>query len=99
MNFFLAFGANFISSWIRIRIRNADPDPGDKSNADTCGSGSETLLRTTVVEPNRKELILLVGAGAVTNFRLRNAGYQCTGSRYARIRNYLHVRIGLRIRN
>jgi hypothetical protein len=31
---FLAFGANFISSWILIRIRNADPDPGDKSNAD-----------------------------------------------------------------
>jgi hypothetical protein len=31
---FLAFGANFISSWIRIRIRNADPDPGDKLNAD-----------------------------------------------------------------
>jgi hypothetical protein len=26
---FLAFGANFISCWIRIRIRNADPDPGD----------------------------------------------------------------------
>jgi hypothetical protein len=42
---FLAFGANFISCWIRIRIRNADPDPGDKSNADPCGygSGSETL--------------------------------------------------------
>ncbi len=40
----MAFGANFISSWIRIRIRNADPDPGDKSNADPCGSGSETLL-------------------------------------------------------
>ncbi len=31
---FLAFGANSISCWIRIRIRNADPDPGDKSNAD-----------------------------------------------------------------
>jgi hypothetical protein len=31
----LAFGANFISSWIRIRIRNADPDPGDKFNPDT----------------------------------------------------------------
>jgi hypothetical protein len=32
----LAFGANFISSWIRIQIRiwNADPDPGDKFNAD-----------------------------------------------------------------
>jgi hypothetical protein len=32
----LAFGANFISSWIRIRIRiwNADPDPGEKFNAD-----------------------------------------------------------------
>jgi hypothetical protein len=28
----LAFGANFISSWIRIRIWNADP--GDKFNAD-----------------------------------------------------------------
>ncbi len=41
----LAFGANFISSWIRIRIRiwNADSDPGDKFNADPCGSGSETL--------------------------------------------------------
>jgi hypothetical protein len=38
---FLAFEANFISSWIRIRVRNADPDPGDKSNADPCGS--ETL--------------------------------------------------------
>jgi hypothetical protein len=24
---FLAFGAYFISSWIRIRFRNADPDP------------------------------------------------------------------------
>ncbi len=34
---FLAFRANFISSWIRIRIRNADPDPGNKSNADPCG--------------------------------------------------------------
>jgi hypothetical protein len=31
---FLAYGANFISSWIRIRFRNADPDPGDKLNAD-----------------------------------------------------------------
>jgi hypothetical protein len=30
---FFAFGANVISSWIRIRIRNADPDPGDKSDA------------------------------------------------------------------
>jgi hypothetical protein len=42
---FLAFGGNFISCWIRIRIRNTDldPDPGDKSNADPCGSGSETL--------------------------------------------------------
>jgi hypothetical protein len=30
----LAFGANFISCWIRIRIRNADQDPGDKFNAD-----------------------------------------------------------------
>jgi hypothetical protein len=29
---FLAFGANFISSW--TRNRNADPDPGDKLNAD-----------------------------------------------------------------
>ncbi len=27
---FLAFGANFISCW----IRNADPDPGDKSNGE-----------------------------------------------------------------
>jgi hypothetical protein len=41
---FLAFGANFISCWIRIRIPNADPDPGDKSTADPCGSGSETLV-------------------------------------------------------
>jgi hypothetical protein len=47
----LAFGAHFISCWIRIRfrIRNADPDPdpGGKFNADPCGSGygsgSETL--------------------------------------------------------
>ncbi len=31
---FLVFGAKFISCWIRICIRNADPDPGDKSNAD-----------------------------------------------------------------
>jgi hypothetical protein len=30
----LAFGANFIRCWIRIRIRNTDPDPGDKSNPD-----------------------------------------------------------------
>jgi hypothetical protein len=44
MNYF-GFGANFISCWIRIRIRNADPDPGDKFNADPCGSGSETLLK------------------------------------------------------
>jgi hypothetical protein len=44
MIFFLAFGAKFISCWIRIRIRNADPDPGYKSNADPCGSGYETLL-------------------------------------------------------
>ncbi len=28
------FGANFISSRIRIRIWNADPDPGDKFNTD-----------------------------------------------------------------
>jgi hypothetical protein len=45
----LAFGANFISSRIRIHIRNADPDPGDKFNADPdteYGSGSETLLLT-----------------------------------------------------
>ena len=34
---------------MRIRILNADPDPGDKMNADPCGSGSEALglsLRT-----------------------------------------------------
>jgi hypothetical protein len=49
MNYF-SFGANFISCWILIRIRNADPDPdpGGKFNADPCGSGygsgSETLL-------------------------------------------------------
>jgi hypothetical protein len=36
----LAFGANFISCWIRIRIRNADQDPEDKFNADPCGSGN-----------------------------------------------------------
>ncbi len=30
----LAFGANFISSWIRIRIWNVDPDPGVKFHAD-----------------------------------------------------------------
>jgi hypothetical protein len=41
------FGANFISGWIRIRIRNADPDPGDISNADPCGS--ETLASTADV--------------------------------------------------
>ncbi len=40
----MAFGANVISSWIRISIWNADPDPGDKFNADPCGSGSETLV-------------------------------------------------------
>jgi hypothetical protein len=40
---FLAFGAKFISCWIRIRFRKADSYPGDKSNADPCGSGSETL--------------------------------------------------------
>jgi hypothetical protein len=42
----LAFGAHFISCWIRIRIRNADPDPGGKFNADPSGSGSgsETLV-------------------------------------------------------
>jgi hypothetical protein len=45
MNYF-GFWRNFISSWIRIRIWNADPDPGDKFNADPCGSGSETLLET-----------------------------------------------------
>jgi hypothetical protein len=47
MNYF-GFGAHFISCWIRIRIRNADPDPGGKFNADPCGSGygsgSETLV-------------------------------------------------------
>jgi hypothetical protein len=30
----LAFGANFFSCWIRIRIWNADPDPGDEFDAD-----------------------------------------------------------------
>jgi hypothetical protein len=35
MNFFyITFGATFISCWIRICIRNAGQDPGDKSNAD-----------------------------------------------------------------
>jgi hypothetical protein len=33
MNYF-GFWSYFISSWIRIRIRTADPDPGDKFNAD-----------------------------------------------------------------
>ncbi len=38
----LAFESNIISCWARVRIRN--PDPGDKLNADPCGSRSETLL-------------------------------------------------------
>jgi hypothetical protein len=42
MNFFWLLELIFISSWIRIRIRNVDPDPGDKSNVDPCGYGSET---------------------------------------------------------
>jgi hypothetical protein len=44
---FLAFGANFISSWIRIWIRiwNVDPDPGDKSNADPDPKHCITLLK------------------------------------------------------
>jgi hypothetical protein len=45
----LAFGANFISSWIRIHIWNADPDPGNKFNADPCGSGSETLATIILI--------------------------------------------------
>jgi hypothetical protein len=55
----LAFGASFISSWIRIRIRNADP--GDKSNADPYGSGSETLPQTKKKQKANlgKELIYL----------------------------------------
>ncbi len=49
---FLALGGNFISCWIRIRIRNADP--GDKSNADPCGSGSETLI------VSKRKLVMLI---------------------------------------
>ena len=39
---FLAFFCSYLtifSSWIRIRILNADPDLGVKINADPCGSG------------------------------------------------------------
>jgi hypothetical protein len=42
LRFFLHF-SSFWTSWIRIRIPNADPDPGDLLNADPSGSGSETL--------------------------------------------------------
>jgi hypothetical protein len=61
MNFFLAFGANFISCWIRIRIRNADPDSGDKSNAVPCGagSGSETLPLTTLFSWDHADYFLI----------------------------------------
>jgi hypothetical protein len=40
--FFLLNFSSFETSWIRIRIPNADPDPGDQLNADPSGSGSET---------------------------------------------------------
>jgi hypothetical protein len=45
----LAFGVNFTSSLIRIRIRNADPDPGEKSNADPCGSGTLAALERNYI--------------------------------------------------
>jgi hypothetical protein len=43
---FFNFCRSFLPSWIRIRIRNlnADPAPATQTNADPCGSGSETLL-------------------------------------------------------
>ena len=44
---FLAFFCFYLKnfpSWIRIRILNADPDPGGKMNADPSGSGSTALL-------------------------------------------------------
>ena len=42
LNFFCFYLKNF-PSWIRIRIQYADPVPGDKMNADPCGSGSTAL--------------------------------------------------------
>jgi hypothetical protein len=33
------------TSWIRINIRNADPDPGGHRMRIQCGSGSKTLVK------------------------------------------------------
>jgi hypothetical protein len=43
---FFHFCGSYLSSWIRIRNLNADPDPATQINADPCGSGygSETLF-------------------------------------------------------
>ncbi len=41
----MAFGANFISCWIRIRIRNADPDPGGKFHPDPKHCPQISLLK------------------------------------------------------
>ncbi len=38
---------------IRIRIFNADPEPGTQMNADPCGSGSETLTVKFLFEKKR----------------------------------------------
>ena len=46
---FLVFSVFYLKnfpSW--IRILNAGPDPGDKMNADPCGSGSTALIRIRV---------------------------------------------------
>ena len=40
---FFQFFPKIFPSWIRIRILNADPDPGGTMNADPCGSGSTAL--------------------------------------------------------
>ena len=40
---FVRFYLTIFPSWIRIRILNADPDPGVKMNANPCGSGSTAL--------------------------------------------------------
>ena len=42
---FAVFIGKIFPSWILIRILNADPDLGEKMNADPCGSGSTTLVK------------------------------------------------------
>ena len=65
---FLAFFCFYLKKNIsRIRTLNADPDLGEKMNADPCGSGSTALLKAK--EKGVKNLVDTVPLGQKVRLR------------------------------